>query len=172
MPAKKPELYFKRSFRKTWADDKHARWSVTADLEFDSRGLRFTAIEVSPAVNRAPRPALTTRVLQRLPLKKWIAEFAADKSRELKQAAAFAPWAAMPVLQEKLALAGRGPRASSVAFYGEVARVYREALAAGKSPTKAVADWRKVSRTLAATWVHRARKAGLLSTTNQGQARG
>jgi hypothetical protein len=172
MPAKKPELYFRRPFRQTWTDDKGHTWTVTADLDFDQDGLRFTSLHISPAATTGPRSAITARVLQRMPLQKWISEFAAAKSGELQHAAASAPWAAMPVLQEKLAQAGRGPRASSVAFYGKVAKVYQEAQAAGKSPTKAVSERFGETRNLAATWVYRARKAGLLSKTEQGRAKG
>src|SRR5229473_1301898 len=104
MPEQKSELHFKRPFRTTWTDDKGEGWLVSADLVFDERGLRFTRLEISPAKRAAslgvkppPPPSITTRVLQRLPLQKWTAEFAAAKSEQLQRHAASAPWAALPV---------------------------------------------------------------------------
>ncbi len=174
MPAQKPkpELHFQTPFRETWTDDKGQTWVVKARLVFDSRGLRFTALDISPAAGQQPRPSITTRVLQRLPLQKWATEFAAAKSQQLQSFVASAEWAAMPGLEGALAQAARGPRASSLAWYADVAKVYREAQAAAKSPTKAVSEHFGVTRTLAATWVHRARRAGLLSKTEPGRAKG
>jgi hypothetical protein len=172
MSTRKPELNFRRRLLKSWTDDGGRTWTVNATLVFDEGGLRITELQISPVQRKGTPPAITTRVLQRLPLQKWITEFATDKSQQLQNFANSNEWAAMPGLQERLAQVGQGPRTSSVAFYGEVAKVYRGALIAHESPTKAVAERWKVTRTLAATWVHRARKTGLLSKTNQGRAKG
>src|SRR5207249_7813560 len=141
---------------------------VTVTLAFDEAGLRVTNLQVSPDPTKykglsadrgkdAP-PAITTRLLQRLPLQKWTREFAATKSSALRKFAS-TEWDSIPVLQERLAQAGQGPRRSSVAFYGEVAKVYRAALVAHGSPTKAVAERWAVNQSRAATWVYRARLA-------------
>jgi hypothetical protein len=178
MRAQKAELHFRRPLNRPWTDDKGRRWDVNLTLDFDSRGLRFTALQISPSGSpsiKNPPPSVSTRVLQRLPLKKWIAEWAAAKSNQLQGAAATAPWAAMPVLQAKLAKAGtRSPRAESKGTdrYRTVGEIYMRALRGGQSPTKAVADQLKTSRTQAGTLVHRARKLGLLPKTEQGTMKG
>jgi len=62
-----------------------------------------------------------------------------------------------------------------VEHYEEVAAVYRAAFAAGKHPTKAVADHFGVSKSTAAKKVSRARELGLLAPARQrgvaGEAR-
>jgi hypothetical protein len=171
MAPQKPELYFSRLFEATWTDGRQT-WQVTATLEFDEAGLRFTGLRLSPPKNsRRPRPAITRRVLQRLPLQKWVNDWAASRAKELRGISA--EWAKLPVLQQRLEEAGkRRPRTSSSAVYAEVAKVYRSALAANESPTKAVALKWGVSRTLAASWVHRARKAEFLGETERGRPKG
>jgi hypothetical protein len=155
---------------KPWVDQ-GVKWIVTLNFRFDSLGLRITRIGIDPAAaQKAPR-TITGRLLQRLPLPKWTAEFAVTKSKQLKEQAP-AAWAGIADKLEQIAYEQRGPRASSAKHYAEVAEVYTQALIAHQSPTKAVADrWGK-SRTLAATWVHRARKAGFLTSTEQGRAKG
>lgn len=54
----------------------------------------------------------------------------------------------------------------------EVARIYGAAWRRGDSPTKAVAEAFKISKSAAAKRVARARAAGLLPPTEQGRARG
>src|SRR6266568_922826 len=166
MAPQKPELYFSRAFEATWTDRRQT-WHVTARLELDEAGLRFTDLRISPPRNsRQPRPAITRSVLQRLPLQKWVNEWAASKASELRDISA--EWAKLPVLQQRLEEASkRRPRTSSSAIYAEVAKVYSAAPAANESPTKAVALKWGVSRTLAGSWVNRARKAGFLGATEQ-----
>jgi hypothetical protein len=170
MPAKKPP-HAEFLLSKSWTDDKRQKWTVNLRFTFDSRGLRCTAIGMSPASVKTAPPTITTRALQRLPLRKWTDELAVAKSKQLQREAP-AAWAPISRKLEQLAQSRRGPRASSSAFYTDVAAVYRQAITENQSPTKAVAERWSVTRTLAATWVHRARKAGQLSETSQGQARG
>jgi hypothetical protein len=171
MAPQKPELYFSRAFEATWTDRRQT-WQVTATLVLDEAGLRFTDLHISPPKSsRGPRPAVTRRVLQRLPLQKWVNDWAASRAKELRGISA--DWAKLPILQQRLEEVGkRRPRTSARAGYAEVAKVYRAALAANESPTKAVALKWGVSRTLAGSWVNRARKAGLLGATEQGRAKG
>lgn len=65
---------------------------------------------------------------------------------------------------------GEKPRLG-VEHYERVAEVYKQAFAAGASPTKAVAETFKVSSSTAASWVSRARhKYELLGDTPMGKA--
>jgi hypothetical protein len=55
--------------------------------------------------------------------------------------------------------------------FAEVARVYREAYADNKAPTRAVARHFSVSHSAAGKWVARCRDLGLLPPTTRGKAR-
>jgi len=55
--------------------------------------------------------------------------------------------------------------------FAEVARVYREAYAEGRTPTRAVARRFDATQAAAAKWVARCRSMGLLPATTQGRAR-
>lgn len=192
MPTKKAQpKQLESTFSKRWTDDRGNRWRVDLALTFDLRGLRCTQIAVYPtgslprlsaghphvAVTSFPSgtkmpdfPAITTRLLQRLPLKKWLDEFAVSNSAQLLKTGPVG-WKGISEDLEQLTRGRRGPRASSVAFYREVAAVYQKNLAGG-SPTKAVAENWKVNRSLAGTWVLRARSRGFLEKTERGVARG
>lgn len=65
------------------------------------------------------------------------------------------------------------PRAYDRAFFEQVATEYRQAIADGRDPTKAVADAHGVARGTAAHWVWRARNDyHLLDPTTRGMKRG
>lgn len=63
------------------------------------------------------------------------------------------------------------PPTYGLQHFEQVARIYREAYAAGRTPTRAVARHFKVSHTAAAKWVGRSRALGLLPATTRGRAR-
>lgn len=62
------------------------------------------------------------------------------------------------------------PRKYGPEHFAEVARVYREAYANRKTPTRAVARHFKTSQTAAAKWVSKCRELGLLPKTRRGKA--
>lgn len=81
------------------------------------------------------------------------------------------PWAAGVVEAWEPKARGR-PRIYGPEHFAEVARVYREADARSRTPTRAVARHFGVSQAAAAKWVARCRELGLLPPTTRGKARG
>lgn len=65
-----------------------------------------------------------------------------------------------------------GIRRSAAARFEEVARVYREALADGQRPVKAVAAQFRISEPSASNLVHKVRAAGFLPPTSPGVPQG
>jgi hypothetical protein len=63
----------------------------------------------------------------------------------------------------------RGGRDLGDAHYAEVARVYADAVRAGKAPTEAVKDRYVISKSAAAKQVARARERGFLPPTSRGR---
>jgi hypothetical protein len=89
-----------------------------------------------------------------------VGELSAEAARQL-----------IPPLEASLGRPGR-PRQYGPDHFAEVAQVYSEADTAGLPPTRTVAERFNVSRSAAAKWVARARRAGLLPKTKPRVARG
>jgi hypothetical protein len=174
-----PEIAFRRTLETRWSDGKY-KWAVRMAMEFDRTGLHITALALAPAANREvasgmtraelakamqPAPPITGNLLRRLPLQKWVREYAATMAKEYRRIKSAPLGGTIDSLSRT---AESSPRKSSAAFYADVAKVYRGALESG-APTKAVAEHYKKSRTVAATWVYRARQLGLLGRTNRGE---
>ena len=81
-----------------------------------------------------------------------------------------APWAAGQKEQWEPKPTGRPPMYGPEHF-AKVASIYREAYAAGKTPTRVVARRFKTTEAAAAKWVAKCRTIGLLPPTTRGKAR-
>lgn len=125
-----------------------------------------------PAV---PQSVMTAAKLRRFPLGRWIDEHRAE-SRRIWEEAAAAPSYRVRLQQlgvnvDSEVRTWRAGQRRARFDLSATAAVYRDAHAAGDSPTLAVADFFQLSRSAAAKRVQRARRAGLLPETTRGRPR-
>lgn len=102
-----------------------------------------------------PRP-LSPRDVQRLPL---------TRVRDAMLEVARNPTGATLIGQhERLRVPkGRPERGRAASFYKEIAASYRQATEQGRSPAKTIARAKRVDENTVYTWIHRARRLGLLA---------
>ncbi len=142
----------------------------------DIRSFRWAGETYGPRKLRGTEPqAVTTSDLRSLRLAEII-----DEQRAQLKATLFAdtgdrewdetPWASGQMEQWEPKKVGRPPVYGPDHFV-EVARVYREAYARNRTPTRAVATHFQTTEAAAAKWVARCRELGLLPPTTQGKAK-
>lgn len=121
-----------------------------------------------------PRP-LTTADLRGLRLGELVERGRASVFRALTEPSRDAEWDEAPWAAGQLEPwqpRGRGrPPLYGPEHFAEVARVYRDAFARGRKPTRAVAQRFSVTQATAAKWVARSRQMGYLPPTARGRAR-
>lgn len=100
----------------------------------------------------APRP-LSPRDVQRLPL---------TRIRDAMLEVARNPTTLIDEFARLQVPKGRPERGKSTAFYKEIADTYRTCKLKGLSPAKEIAKIKRVDENRVYTWIHRARKLGLL----------
>ena len=122
----------------------------------------------------------------RIPLRRWALEILEERAEFAEKLAAgdvlkqspdvveAARKSFVPDSRADIAAAKRSPGRPPIPrdVLAETARTYSDALLDGLPPTKAVAEHFHISRSAAAKWVARARKAGLLGKTKQRVAGG
>lgn len=113
-------------------------------------------------------PAITGKLLRSLPLGQFI-EATHSQYEQLLDLPSWREWPDAAADRAAMADGRRtGTRDLGDAHYGEVARIYREAVKRRESPTKAVAEAFTISKSTAAKQVARARERGLLPPTSRG----
>jgi hypothetical protein len=144
--------------------------AATPKLELDLTVVDGEAVcAAARFVQRDGGPPITPRAIRRVPLAQYVraaAGAAAVSATDLthighddETGAAF------------IAIRGGYRHLYTDQFLREVAKVYREALAAGSAaPRKAVQEWQGVSTQTAARWIAEARKRGILGPTRPGKA--
>lgn len=180
MPQPPPREYFvhRLPLKGGWRDASGRLWKVEIEVTYDGSALRCTGLSITPKLRPGQLgPALTKDVLRQLPLNEmaralgWHLVSSFRKQAVRRRRTVLQPdGSKRRILLEGETLLGQlasrlegiVPRVPQSPRYREVAQIYRAAVDKDQPPTKAVQDHFGVSRGLAATWVHRARKAGYL----------
>jgi hypothetical protein len=138
--------------------------------------LRFAPIEgrmecVGVDVEAVPGGAVTAVALHSIPLGKLIAKRQSEAGNAIASPATIAVTTSIPQPTVLTTRRGGRPPKYDRAWWEKVARVYVEAYARNRTPTRAVASRFRVSESAAAKWVAKCRDIGLLPKTTRGKAR-
>ena len=144
-------------------------YDVTLRFALIDGRMECVGADIEVVQGRRPR-ALTAEALRALPFGSLVAKRRPEAGVTLRVGQAVAHEEALPITPVKRRRGGRPP------IYGpehwqEVARIYTEAWAKNKTPTRAVARHWGVSESAAAKWVAKCRDLGLLPKTTKGKAR-
>lgn len=148
-----------------WPDPDEGPWLLTMSYTLSDAGVECHRMTIEPVDSSSAQSlSVSRRVLAEIPLSRFARKYAEETAER------FGPG---DLLGWTAARAAKTKHDLTLAHYDQVAAIYRAAAAAGEHPTKAVAEAFGISRSLAATWVKRARGHNRLEDApRQGKAGG